>query len=175
MEQHGAHIFKHICQQSLFGHFTRTQTFPQKILDIKVYKTPAGSLPLSVVIISYQEGQAILTESFCSPILGSVNAAKRSACKLACEYIIEYFMDELTQHKGDDRGSIREQDNNQHDDGDDDDVNMEIPPHREGVPTGKPSAIREKSSSTINGEDANLILELIVAPTEDRKYNITRT
>ena len=46
---------------------------------------------------------------------------------------------------------------------------MEIPPHREGVPTGEPSAIREESSSTINEDDANLILELIVVPTEDRK------
>ena len=30
--------------------------FPQKILDTKVYKTPAGSPLLSLVIISYQEG-----------------------------------------------------------------------------------------------------------------------
>jgi len=104
--------------------------FLLKILDTKLYKTPAGSPPIAVVNIIYQEGQAILTESFCSPILGSVNAAKQSACKLACEYIIKNFMDKLTQHGEDDLGSIEEPDSDQHDDEDDDAVNMEITTER---------------------------------------------
>ena len=116
--------------------------FPQKRLDTKVYKTPAGSPSLSLVIISYKEGQEILTKSFCSPILSSLYAAKQSTCKLACEYILENFMNELTQHDGDDLGSIEEPDSDQHDDEDDDDVSMEIPPHREGVPTGEPTTIQ---------------------------------
>ena len=78
-------------------------------------------------------------------------------------------MNELTQHDGDDLGSIRESDSNQHDDGDEYNVNMEIPAHREGVPTGEPSAIQEESYSTINEDDANLISQLIAGPTEDRK------
>ena len=162
-------FFEQICRKFLFGHTTRTQTFPLKMLDTKVYKTPAGSPPIVVAIISYQEVQAILAKSVCSPVLGLVNAAKRSACKLACEYIIKNFMDKLTQHDGDDLGSIRKPDSNQHDDEDDDDFNMETPGHREGVPTGEPSAIQEESSSTINEDDANLISQLIVGPTEDRK------
>ena len=52
---------------------------------------------------------------------------------------------------------------------------MGIPPHREGVPTGEPSAIQEKSSnsneptnSTLN-QDINILSELLAVPTEDRK------
>ena len=46
---------------------------------------------------------------------------------------------------------------------------MGNPPHREGVPIGEPSAIQEKSYSTINEDDSSLILQLIAGPTEDRK------
>ena len=78
-------------------------------------------------------------------------------------------MNELTQHDGDDLGSIEEPDSDQHDDEDDDDVNMEIPPHREGVPTGEPSAIREDSFSTLEEDDVNRLSELLAVPTEVRK------
>ena len=149
--------------------------FPQKILEIKVYKTP--SIPqIAVVIIRYTRGQEILTKSFCSPILGLVNAAKWSACKLACKYIIKNFMDELKQLDGDTLGSNIEPDGDQHDDEDDNPVNIGIPPHIEGVPAGEPSAIREESfdkdeptNSTINQDDVNLLSELLAVPTEDRK------
>jgi len=150
--------------------------FSLKILDTKVYKTPTGSPPITVAIISYQEGQAILTESFCSPILGSANAAKRSVCKSAFEYIMRNCIDELIQHDGDDLRSIKEPDGDQHDDEDDYNINMEIPPHREGVPAGEPSAIQEESfnsneptNSTLNLDDVNLLSELLAVPTEDRK------
>ena len=78
-------------------------------------------------------------------------------------------MNELTQHDGDVLGSIEEPDSDQYDDEDDDDVNMEIPPHREGVPTGEPSAIREDSLSTLEEDDVNRLSELLAVPTEFRK------
>ena len=78
-------------------------------------------------------------------------------------------MDELIQHNGDDLGSNKEPDGDQHNDEDDNDVNVEIPPHREGVPTGEPSAIQEESSSHLEEDDVNLLSELLAVPTQVRK------
>ena len=78
-------------------------------------------------------------------------------------------MDELIQHDGDNLGSIEEPDGDQHDDEDDDNINMEILPHREGVPTGEPSAIREDSFSTLEEDDVSRLSELLAVPTEVRK------
>ena len=54
-------------------------------------------------------------------------------------------MDKLKQLYGDTLGSNNEPDGVQHDDEDNNDVNMGIPPHIEGVPAGDPSAIRGES------------------------------
>ena len=53
-------------------------------------------------------------------------------------------MDELKQLDRDTLSSNNESDGDQRDNEDHDDVNMEIPPHVEGVPAGEPSAIREE-------------------------------
>jgi hypothetical protein len=68
--------------------------FPQKILEIKVYKTSSIS-PITAVILSYKKEQEILTESFCSPILGSTSSSNQNACKSACACITRNVMDEL--------------------------------------------------------------------------------
>ena len=83
-------------------------------------------------------------------------------------------MNELTQHGGDDLESIEEPDIDQYDDEDDDDVNMEIPPHREGVPTGEPTTVQEDSFSTLNEDDVNLLSEIRAGLTEDRKRQHNR-
>ena len=85
-------------------------------------------------------------------------------------------MDELKQLDGDTFGSNNEPDGDQHDDEDDDNVNVRIPPRMEGVPAGEPSAIQEESfdsyeptNSTLNQDDVNILSELLAVPTEDRK------
>ena len=78
-------------------------------------------------------------------------------------------MDALKQHDGGNLGSIEEPDGDQHDDEDDNNVNMGIPPHKEGVSTGEPSAIQEESSSALEEDDDNLLSEFLAVPTEVRK------
>ena len=132
MEQHGACIFRSkSVENPVLATLIAPRLFPQKILDTKVYKTSSVSPSIAVVMIRYKEGHTILTESFCRPILGLASAAKQSVCKLACNYITRNFT----------LGSINEPDGDQHDDVNDNNVNIGIPAHREGVPAGEPSAI----------------------------------